>query len=40
VTVLRLALLFATLLHAAAAYGVDVPWPVQYLAARPASRKG
>ncbi len=27
-------------LHAAAAYGVDVPWPVQYLAARPASRKG
>jgi anthraniloyl-CoA monooxygenase len=27
-------------LHAAAAYAVDVPWPVQYLAARPASRKG
>ena len=27
-------------LHAAAAYSVDVPWPVQYLAARPVSRKG
>jgi anthraniloyl-CoA monooxygenase len=27
-------------LRAAAAYGVDVPWPSQYLAAKPARRKG
>lgn len=27
-------------LHAAAAYGVDVPWPRSYLAAKPSRRKG
>ena len=29
-----------TALHAAARYGEDVPWPVQYLAAKPSLRKG
>ncbi len=29
-----------TALHAAARYGVEVPWPVQYLAAAPRGRKG
>ena len=27
-------------LRAATRYGVDVPWPSQYLAAKPARRKG
>jgi anthraniloyl-CoA monooxygenase len=27
-------------LHAAASYGVDAPWPSQYLAVKPSRRKG